>query len=127
MINVGEIVTDFDFAQRFTILRSTGSFVKGVWTEGTPTNIKMYGTIITENEKELMQMPEGDRIKGGIVIYTRCLIYTTHDASGTGRGAITKGISDKVLWNREYWKVSSVGHYGDYGYYKASCQRIKGD
>ena len=32
MIYVGELITDPDFSQKFTVYRSNGSFVDGVWT-----------------------------------------------------------------------------------------------
>ena len=127
VINVSEVITDPDLAQAYTIVRSVGSFVKGVWTEGTPTSISVVGTISVASNKELRQLPEGDRIQGAMVFHSTEQIYTTRVGAGTGRRATTSGISDKILWRGDYYKVLNVSPYVDYGYYKAIGERIAGD
>lgn len=127
MISVDEVIEDPDFAQKFTVIRSVGSFVKGVWTEGTPIEIEMIGVISVASSKDLRQVPEGDRITGAMVFHSLKQIYTTRVGSGTGRRATTTGISDKILWRTEEYKIVSVSPYIDYGYYKAIGERIKGN
>lgn len=119
MIDMSDIIIDPDFAQSYTVLRSNGSFVDGVWTEGTPTRIVMYGPITVMSPRELSQYPEGDRIKGGMNFFSTKPLYVTR----TGQ---TPGISDKIMWRGEYYKLFNVAPYADYGFYKGSGERIKG-
>lgn len=119
MISVKEVITDPDFAQNFTVYRSTGSFVDGVWTENTPSAIKMLGVVTVSSSKELDQVPEGDRVKGAMTFHTVCPIYAT-------RVGTSQGTSDKILWRGEYYKLANVYPEVDYGYWKGIGVRIKG-
>jgi hypothetical protein len=119
VINVGEIVTDPDFAQSFTVYRSTGSFVKGDWTESTPEEIIMRGVVTVMNARELAQYPEGDRIKGAMTFYTQEALYVTR----VGQEA---GTSDQIMWRGEKYKIFNVAPYVDYGFYCAAGERIQG-
>jgi hypothetical protein len=119
MINVGELITDPDFAQEFNVYRSNGSFVDGVWTEGTPTQIKMTGVVTVMRAREIDQLPEGDRVSGGMNFHTTAILYVSREGT-------YEGISDKIYWRGNYYKLVSVLPYADYGYYKASGVRTKG-
>jgi hypothetical protein len=114
MINVGEVVTDPDFAQTFTIRRSTGSFVTGIF-QSTTTDIKAVGTISVANAKEVAMVPEGDVIKGMMVFHSQVLIQATRP----------KGASDILIWRGEQYRVLNVFPYVDYGYYKALATRME--
>ena len=127
MIDVSEVITDPDLAQSYTVLRSTGSFVKGLWTEDTPTSITMTGVITVANDRELDQIPEGDRIKGAMVFHSTQVLYTTRVGTNESRKATRSGISDKIVWRGEQYKVLNVSPYIDYGFYKAIGERIKGN
>ena len=119
MINVGELITDPDFSQKFTVYRSNGSFVDGVWTEGIPTQIEMLGVVTVMSSRELHQLPEGDRVSGGMNFHTNQALYVSREGT-------YEGISDKIFWRNNYYKLASVLPYADYGYYKASGVRTKG-
>jgi len=119
VINVSEVITDPDFAQTFTVYRSTGSFVDGVWTENTPRAIKMLGVVTVSSQKELDMVAEGDRIRGAMTFHSVCPLYPT-------RVGTAQGTSDKIMWRGEYYKIQSVYPEVDWGYYKAIGTRIKG-
>lgn len=120
MIDVSEIITDPDFAQLFYVYRSTGSFIKGVWTESASEEIEMYGVVTVANAKELRMVPEGDRIQGAMDFYSLDAIYVT-------RTGTTAGTSDKILWRGDYYKILNVKQWIDYGFYSATGERIAGD
>jgi hypothetical protein len=120
MIDVEDVIEDDDLAQDYIIYRSTGSFVGGRWIEGTPVQVEACGTIYVAKEKDLVQVPEADRVSGAMVFYNQAVIYLT-------RNTPSKGISDKIYWDENYWKVVSVGPYKDYGFYKAIAERITGN
>jgi hypothetical protein len=123
LINVGEIITDPDLVQSFTVYRSSGQFVKGRWVEDAPEQITMYGVVSVMSQRELSFMPESDRVKAAMVFHSRVPIYVTRAADGSNSG----GTSDKIMWRGDYYKISSVSPYSDYGYYKAVGERIKGN
>lgn len=118
-INVAELILDPDFAQKFTVYRSNGSFIKGVWTEGTPEKIEMVGVVVVMSSRDIRQLPEGDRVTGAMTFYTQRALYVTH----TGQ---YQGISDKIYWRNNYYKLFSVSPWVDYGFYSAHGERILG-
>lgn len=123
MINVEEVINDPDFAQYFVIHRREGQFVKGIWTPNPVVKkVKCFGPVIAANEKELIQVPEGDRIRGVMVFYTpaKIPIYVTHLNDGSS------GTSDEILWDGDFFKIFSVNLYRSYGYWKGIGARMKG-
>jgi hypothetical protein len=117
VIDVSEVITDPDFAQPFSILRTTGSFGEGGWIPNASTSIPTYGVITVANEKELDQIPEGDRIKGAMIFHTVTEIRTTN----------VGGISDQIEWNGDLYKIYQVAPWKDYGYYRAIGSRLTGN
>lgn len=118
MIEINEIIDDPDFAQTFTVYRSSGDFVNGRWVE-TTTEVSLEGVILPASAKELNQLPEADRLTGSISIYSKSQLYlTSNDEQRT---------SDKILWKEQQWKLISVENYSDFGFYHAMAQRISGD
>lgn len=115
-----DVILNAAYMQSFVVYRSNGEWVNGRWVEGTPTQITMRGVIDVASEKDLRQVLEGDRIQGAMVFYSTQLIYVTHNNG-------TSGISDKIMWRNEYYKIRSVGNYMDYGFCKAIGERIVGD
>lgn len=120
VIQLGDIVLDPDFAQQFTVYRSTGDWVKGKWTESTPEQITMTGVISVMNEKELQAMPEGDKVKGAMVFHTTQELFVT-------RNGTEKGTSDKIYWRGDYYRLFNIAPYADYGYFRAAGERITGN
>lgn len=114
-----EIIEDPDLAQAYTIYRSTGAWVDGRWVEGTPVRVPAKGTIVVAREKDLRQVPEGDRVGGMMVFYNKAEIFPTRI---TTNGAT----SDKIFWHNDWYKIVSVSPYGDYGFYSAIGERITG-
>lgn len=119
-ISVEEIIDDPDLAQTYTIYRSQGEWIGGRWVEDTPIEISACGTIIVASEKDLEMVPEGDRVKGMMTFYNKGKIYVT-------RANPSEGLSDKMYWNGDWYKIISAAPYGDYGFYKAVGARLTGN
>lgn len=120
MIDLSSVVLDPRFAQSFTVYRKVGAYNAGRFEE-TEAPIIMTGTISIASEQEIEQIPEGDRVNGGIVIHTKDIIYTTRTNDGTQQEG---GTSDELEWCDERYKICSVSNYSYYGYYKAIGQRM---
>lgn len=119
-LNVSEIVVDPQFAQTFIVSRSSGSFVKGRYVDAKST-LKFTGTIGPANPKDILQLPEADRITGAIHAYTVQQLYTTRVNGGTS------GISDIIVWRGENYKINSCVPWGDFGYFKTIAVRMVGE
>lgn len=116
MINVGSVLLDPELAQAFTVYRQGGSWVAGRWTAATPTALTMTGVITIPSATDLVQVPEGDRQKGAICVFTQTPLVVSNVA----------GTSDQVLWARDgnLYRASQLFPYADYGFYKCICIRM---
>lgn len=121
MINVEEVVNDPDVSESFTILRSTGSWLNGVWQPNNTQQIAGYGPVQPLSAKELEMIPEGDRATEHRAFWSAEIIYTTRATDGQGRS------SDILLWNGLQYRVLSVMQQQDFGYYRAIAVRMKPD
>lgn len=114
-------MSDPDFAQGYTVYRSSGQFAEGGFRSGTPVQIPMVGIITVAQEEDLVQVPEGDRVTGSMVFYSEIQLFETRDTGSE------QGISDKILWNGLYYKLVKVFPYKDFGFWKAIGVRVKGN
>ena len=120
MIDVSEVVNDPDLAQPFSILRSTGSWLNGVWNS-VVTTIQSYGVIAEPTVRELKMIPEGDLVTGGLLFWSATPLYATHATEGVG------GSSDILIWRGHNYRVLTVLQFEDWGYYRAFAVRMKAD
>jgi hypothetical protein len=118
--DMSDIVNDPDFAQAFTVTRSFGRFAAGGWQEVNTTTLSMWGALVPLNEKELLQLPEGDRVKGSIKVYCSSELFVTHANAPSG-------VSDKITWKGEEYRIASLMPFMDYGFWSVIAVRITGD
>lgn len=116
MINVAEIINDPDFSQSFTVCRKTGSWSEGRFVQ-TEQQLSFRGIVIAANTKDLLQVPEGDRVKGIMAFYSTEPLLVTNST----------GTSDQIIWRGERYRLFQLWPYADYGYYKALGERMAGD
>ena len=120
MINIAELITDPDFAQSYTVVRSVGGWVQGRFVK-TEQSLLFTGPIIAANQKEVNMLPEGDRVAGMMVFYT-----TADNPFLMSRVEGEEGLSDQPIWRGDRYKLLQVYQYDDYGYQKAIGHRIGG-
>lgn len=113
-------------AQRFTIIRTTGSWVKGRFIEDTE-EIKAIGNIQPATPTDLDQLPEGDRKKGVIVIRTTTAIFDVDDcteqSADPSETLKKEHAADEIIWRGNTYKVLSASLWGDFGWYEAFATR----
>jgi hypothetical protein len=119
MINLAEIATDADFAQSYTVIRSSGSFVLGGWSN-TTSSVPMYGAITVASSSDLEQVTEGDRVTGAMTFYSTQQLYVT-------RAGTTPGLSDIIAWRGQNYRLVKIFDYLDYGWNKAVGLRMSGE
>jgi hypothetical protein len=102
----------------WTIIRSTGYFGAGGWVNNTQ-ELKACGTANVATERDLQQVPEGDRPTAAMIFASRTEMLTTH----TGQ---FEGVSDTIVWREQQWRVLRVGPYPQRGFYTAIAVRTGG-
>lgn len=126
MESFADLCIDPDFAQSFTIYRSNGQWKAGVWVESvTPTEVPAVGTIYPSTDKEIQQVPEGDRVTGMVTFITNQILYETH-TSIAYPAAANAGISDQILWHGDKYKIVKLLDWSDWGFYAAVGTRLTG-
>jgi hypothetical protein len=110
--------------QTVRVYRSFGEFASGGWREipQDPLYFEVEKVIVVPaSEKELKQVPEADRVIGGMMFWVPVPseLYITR----TGE---YQGTSDKVLWNGDLYKILNVMPYKDYGFSSSLGQRESG-
>jgi hypothetical protein len=98
VIDVSDLLYDTDFADSWTLHRSSGSFVGGRWVCAPEINIAMTFPTQPLAPKELNMVPEGDRQKGTRAFWSPNELYVTAE----GR------ISDEIEWRGNRYKLINV-------------------
>ena len=123
MINLSRVLNSPRMRQAFTIHRSSGGrFGAGGWIEDTPTEIEASGIVWPSTAREILQVPEGDRVLGMMTFATPEPLYTTR-----AEGATSAGTSDQIEWHNELYRVISRLPFTDYGFNVAVGARLSGD
>lgn len=69
------------FPKPFTVRRATRTLVRGVWTDGTPSDSTHYGSIQPLSGKDLEMFPPASRTTGKVWIYTDSTLSTRTEGS----------------------------------------------
>ena len=118
--DVTEVITSGDMAESFTVTRSTGSFaVGGKWQENISV-FTAYGIVTDAGARDLLQIPEGDRVKGAMIFWCKQELFVTRNAGDQS------GVSDRINWQNDYFRVQSVKRYPQRGYFRAVACRLSG-
>ncbi|MDU4960194.1 MAG: hypothetical protein E6X17_05985 [Sporomusaceae bacterium] len=116
MINVAELIHDPDFCQPFTLYRKSSVWVGGR-AKTQEQAVSRRGVITAATTKDLLQVPEGDRVKGIIAVYDTEELRLSNET----------GTADELSWRGERYRLFQLWPYADYGFYKALAERIAGD
>ena len=122
----------------YTVIRvdGTGQYVDGEYIESTPQEIKIRANIQPAMSSFRTQLlPEGDRNKEAITIYSNDWLYTTR--SGTSLGGVSNSAqNDVVIYRGAKWEVVVSRPYGNFGehtealaikFNESNIERINGD
>lgn len=107
-VNVAKVIKNPNFAQKYSIFRKSGKFVKGVFVQ-SETEIKVTGVVTAPSSNDIIQIAEADRVTGIMCFHSNQEIFVTRDS----------GTSDEILWRGSRYRIFRVVQWGDYGYWKA--------
>lgn len=109
MINVGELITDPDFCQTFTLIRRVGEWNEGVWNP-SESRITMTGITHPASGRELEMLPEADRTKN---------LRTFYGRSGTTPRIETQNrMADEIAYHDSVFKIIQEQDFDDFGYWQ---------
>lgn len=108
VINVSEAL-DSDTAQVRTVERTEpGSYVDGIYQEGSKTTFKALISIQQPTPKQLEILPEGERSRDVMLFISNKPLRTTEDKDGT--------IADIIISKGRRYKIIQSGDWDDYGH-----------
>lgn len=89
-----------------TISRATmGAWVNSRWQNGNSVDITIQANVQPLRFHEIMQLPESDRTKEWIKIYSAEEMYTSQESAEDGRQA------DIIHWEGKTFKVMMCRHF----------------
>ncbi len=113
MIDLSELITDPDFCQEFSIIRTTGDYQNGIFVK-EETEIKVTGIAEPVTGKDLDIQIESDRANNVMTFYTEEELKVSPDGT----------LSDFILFKGKRYKLFQVSNYSDFGYYSGMGKEI---
>jgi len=99
--------------------RAAGSYVDGRWAGGASSSLSIVASVQPDRPRpdELLHLPEGDRAREGLRLYTATEVRTANETNNTP--------ADMVTWAGEQWEVVKVEKWpASIAHYKALCLRV---
>ncbi len=100
----------------YTVTRPAGSFTAGRWVEGTATTFEIVANIQPATPKELERLPEGQRTREVIAVWTDTELKTATVPVGS-RG-------DRIAYGGASYEVQAVERWELGGYWKALAGKM---
>jgi hypothetical protein len=100
----------------FTVTRPSGNYVQGRWVEGAAETLEILASVQPATPKELQRLPEGDRTKAVIAIWTTTELRTASSPPGAQ--------ADRVTYAGSTYEVQAVEAWDLGGYWKALASRV---
>lgn len=94
------------------VRRGAGSYVKGIHSGGSTTNISTTAIVYPATPKELKLLPEGMHTEGAIGIISNVLLRTANEASGTQADRITYNSCTYEIQQISDWDANGNFYHG---------------
>lgn len=127
MIDVSELMHDPDFAFNYTVLRTTGKWVKGRFVPDPPTKRTYYGPVQPASPKEIEQLSTGDQPVGVMKFFCKLpnQLYLTRDLSKV-ESEDDGAVSDVIQFRGCTYTIIRVMPWGHYGWLRAFATMKEG-
>lgn len=83
------------------IKRGPGSYVRGVWTQGTDVATTLYASVQPAIGQELLVLPEGLRTRATVKIYTDQELNTAENGQ----------TADRIEWRGHVYEIAMKAPY----------------
>ena len=118
MLNLSRVAVSPTLGSPYQIVRTTGHFDAGGWISDAPATLNAFGIVSAGTDRDLQQVPEGDRVTGSKFFVWIKPIYQTNESRS--------GISDVILFGGDQYRVKTVLVNGEAGYWKVHAVRMSG-
>jgi len=120
MIDVTELMTDPDFASPYTVMRTTGKWIRGRFLSNAVATLKFYGPVQPATVKEIEHLSSGDQVKGVMKFFCKSPkeLFLTRDLSEV-ESADDGAASDLIFFHGGVYEVIQVMPWGHFGWYRA--------
>lgn len=117
-LNMDRVVKRFALTASLYIERfSGGTWADGRWVEEQPTLVAVTANVQPAGGRQKMALPEGDREKDAITVWSNSAIRPVQRAEGKP--------GDNVLWNSETWETVSLNDWSANGnYWEITCVKV---
>lgn len=100
------------FESGITVKRyAAATLIKGVYQAVTPTTFTITASIQPASGDEVMTLPEGDREKELLAVFTNTALRTIDQDTKTEADRITWEGSDYEVIKVSPWKMGALDHY----------------
>ncbi len=97
---------------------AAGSYSSGRWSAGASSTSTITASVQPAGPRDLLHLPEGDRTKAAVKIYTDAEISEGNEASGMP--------PDQITWNGAQWEVQKVWRHAlGLGHHKGMALRVE--
>lgn len=116
MNDMSELLLDPDFVTDFKVKTTSGHRVRGgQWVE-TAIVVDRHGVIQPAAPKDTQFLPEGDRSRQAIKVYSNEYLSTSDER--------VPKLGDKITWHDDEHRIVSVKDWSQYGYWQALAVQI---
>ena len=106
-LDVADILDSIEFADSFDVIKRTQSIDEsGIASDVTVTIPCVTGAVIPNKSANLMVTPDGERLFGSIMIYSK---YPLSPGRKDG------GDADLIIWNKRQYIVESIDNFQNFG------------
>ena len=117
-LDLSEVANDPEMGREVIVVRHTGTCGPGGWIPLATCQICAWGVWAIAEPRALVQLPEGDRVRGAVQFITTTPIFTTNEKRS--------GTSDTIFWAGNNYRVASVEPWSVDGYFSAILLRMTG-
>jgi len=109
------------FSQTYKVIRNNvgGTWSNGLYTKGATTEISIEGSVQPVNGEDLLNLPEAQRSKGVLKIFTDVKLYTVSTKNNF--------MADILEYKGDKYEVQEVKDYSDYffSHYRAILTKVE--
>ena len=116
LVDVTELLSDPDFVEDFTVIRSTRTMDQHGRVVDLPGQYSTYGSIQPTSGSTLMILPEAERVGAFITVVTMFPLIALSDTTAP----------DRIIWHNKTYQVKLLNDWTDYGqgFVSAVCELI---
>lgn len=116
LVDVTELLSDPDFVEDFTVVRSTRTMDQHGRVVDLPGQFSTYGSVQPTSGSTLMLLPEAERIGGFITVVTMFPLIALSDSTAP----------DRIIWHNKTYQVKMLNDWSEYGqgFVQAVCELI---